>query len=360
MLVAKAFGRNFEEISSLPVTVVVDNTPPGIALTSLHRGQMVCGVVDVETEAGDVVGIQEVRVSANGRVVGVAHEPPYRIPWNTTVVPNTRYTVEARVFDRAGNNVASEPITVTVANPNRPPVLEPVGSQTVAENQPLSIRVQVRDPDSPRDPVSVTVLNLPSWATFDPSTGMIEGTPPFTEASLRRPARVYSDVRIDACDPEPLCDHEIITISVIDVNQAPNLRVPETLVIREGETASVNLVGSDPDGDLLTWDSDLLPSWAAFDMSKKMFAGAPGFDIASLAKPEVSRSFSFEVCDPQPLCTSQSITVTIVNVNRAPEWEAVVEQEINEHQLLRYEVEAYDPDGDSAALKTGALGCLWG
>ncbi len=317
-------------------------------------GTTVYGVVDVDTDVSKVAGIHEVRVLVNGKVVGVAHEPPYRVRWDTTVIPNTRYTIEARALGRTGNITGSEPIVVTVANPNHPPVLELVGSQTVEENQALSIRVQARDPDGVRDPIAVTVTNLPPWAIFDPAAGEIAGTPPFTEASTRQPAKVYGEVRIDVCDPEPLCDHEVITITVTDVNRAPLLQAPGTFVIREGETASIGWLGEDLDGDPVTWRADPLPPWATFDSSTKTITITPGFDVCSLDRPDASLRISLEVCDPQPLCASQAMMITIVNVNRPPVWEVVGRQRADEGYLIKCDVQACDPDGDAVALKIGS------
>ncbi len=72
--------------------------------------------------------------------------------------------------------LATELITITVGNVNRPPVFTPIGSQQVIEYHPLSFTVAAQDPDGD----AVTLLQpagLPRGASFDASTGAFNWTP---------------------------------------------------------------------------------------------------------------------------------------------------------------------------------------
>ena len=73
-----------------------------------------------------------------------------------------------------GLEETQESITVTV-NPNRPPVLSSIGSQTSNTNTLIVIQLSATDPDGPQpDTLTYFAHSLPSDASFNPSTGRFE------------------------------------------------------------------------------------------------------------------------------------------------------------------------------------------
>ena len=354
-VVAKARDSDFRA-GSARVNVTVDNVPPTVAWRAPSDGQTVVGTVRLEAEAGDRLGIQAVKFLANGEVIGQVSEAPYRFDWNTGLIPNRRYALQARALDRANNAVTSTPVTIRVANFNRYPSLTPIGPQTVAEGSTLAFTIAGADPDAPRDPLSYTAANLPPWATFDEKTLEFRGRPDLNQASLEKPERVYRDVRFTVCDPEPLCVHEDITITVRDANQAPVVQPPGNKRVKEGEPLVFSVTASDPDGDPLTCRAKLLPKWAIFNASTCTFKGAPGFYVASLDEPLVTfTGIQFEFCDDKPLCAAQAISIDVENVNASPVWNDLVEQYGEEGHPMEFEVSAIDPDKDRPYIKSQAL-----
>ena len=354
-LEATALDADFRQGSSR-INVTVDNTPPSVTLTEPSERTVAVGTIQMAAEASDVIGIGSVRFLANGSVVGEVSMPPYRLAWDTNTVPNMRYAIQARAFDRAGNSVNSKEAVVRVANFNRHPVLEPVGPKTVAENAVLAFTVKGSDPDAPRDPVSYHAFNLPAWATFNEQTGEFTGKPPATEASLKHPTKEYPAVRFEVCDPQPLCDSEEVAITVMDSNSPPIVKPVGDHDIKEGETLVFKVEAQDPDGDEMTCRARRLPKWVTFHVSSCTFRGTPGPAAASLEQPIVEyKDVMFEVCDKQPLCAHQLSTIHVTNVNSPPRWETLPDQQGAEDQRLEMDVKAIDPDGDKLAIKAEVL-----
>ncbi|MCP4288104.1 MAG: hypothetical protein GY792_27330, partial [Gammaproteobacteria bacterium] len=108
---------------------------------------------------------------------------------------------------------ASEAISITVEDVNRPPVLDPIGNKNVNEGETLSFSVTATDPDG--DNLTYSVSNLPSGATFDPITRIFNWTPEQGQAGT------YTAILVTVTDDgnPALSDSEMITITVIDVNE---------------------------------------------------------------------------------------------------------------------------------------------
>lgn len=352
ILVAKTRDAEFREASTR-ITITVDNTPPGVSWAAPGAGSVAVGVIRLEARAEDILGLRAVKFLANGEAIGEAAAPPYAIDWDTGKVPNTRYALQARAVDLAGNTVLTEPVSVRVANFNRYPVLEPVGSKTLPEGAELRFTVAGADPDAPRDPLHYAVTGLPDWARFDPKTLTIAGVPGPLEAGLERPAKVYGPVTIEVCDPEPLCDREEISITVTDSNQAPVVKNPGNKYVPEGETLTFTVTAADPDNDPLKCHAKLLPKWGVFNSKTCTFTGVPGFNVASLSEQTVSfKPVKFEFCDDAPLCTTEEIAIDVLNVNSGPKWNRIDLPPAEEGRPWTADITAWDPDEDSLTIKS--------
>ncbi len=355
-LVAKATGEGFIESVSPEVTVVIDHTPPKVTVTAPVAGGTLGGVIELRAQATDTVGMRSLRFLVNGQDFAELKSPPYTASWDTFKGPNGQYALEARAFDTAGNSALSPSVTVRIANPNHPPILDKIGSKTVSEGQPLSFAISAHDPEEPRDTVTVTAENLPPWVVFNPKTRMVYGTPASSEASLRRPMRIYPGVRFQACDPEPLCVSEEITIQVSDVNRPPSVAALGDRTINEGQLLSFVLIKSDPDGDPLTCKAEHLPPWLVFDDLRCSAEGTPDFEVASLEKPiKTYPTTRFTVCDPGELCAKAQTVITVMNVDTRPRLAPVAPQVVDEGRPLRVEITAKDANGDLITMTAQPL-----
>ncbi|MDY6935062.1 MAG: DUF2341 domain-containing protein [Spirochaetota bacterium] len=105
--------------------------------------------------------------------------------------------------------VASESITISVGDVNRPPVLEFIGDRTVDENQLLEFMINANDPDE--DDLIYSASDLPSGATFNSTTRLFSWMPSFGQTG------VYSNILFTVDDKgiPMISDTEFINITVI-------------------------------------------------------------------------------------------------------------------------------------------------
>ncbi len=241
---------------------------------------------------------------------------------------------------------ASETVTLTVNDVNRPPGMALIGNKTIRENELLQFTLEATDPDG--DALTYSAANLPESATFDSATGTFSWTPNYRQAGN------YADVRFTVADDgtPPMRTSELVTITVNDVNRPPVMAPIGDRTTSENELLKFTLSGTDPDGDALTYSAANLPEGATFDPMTGTFTWVPNHDQAGNF-PGVE----FAVTDsgtPIELAT-ELITITVGNVNRAPVFDLLGTQQTLEGELLRFVVQAVDPDNDVICYSVGDL-----
>ena len=84
--------------------------------------------------------------------------------------------IDIRISVSDGQATASlAPFSITVAQANRAPTIAGTPATTIVEGQAYSFTPTASDPDG--DPLSFSITNQPSWATFSTSSGILSGTP---------------------------------------------------------------------------------------------------------------------------------------------------------------------------------------
>ena len=356
-LMAKAVSAKLREATTPRLTVTVDNTPPSVTLTAPADHATIVGVVTLQAKAADVLGLRSVQCFLDGTTLAEGTQPPYGFTWDTRAIPNGHHTLQARAIDLAGNDATSEAVTVWVANPNDPPVLEPPAPTTVLEGRPWTLRLKATDPNAPRDPLTYTAEKLPAWVHLDPQTGILSGTPSYDEASRDKPLVPSLGVIVRACDPEPLCDQHPLALSVMNANRPPLLKPVGHKVVDEGELLVIHLEGSDPDHDPLICRIKQLPPWMKFDADRCLARGVPHGESSPLTEPDmVYADVVAEVCDPDGLCASEPMTIKVANVgNQPPVLTVASAATIEEGKRLTLEVQADDPEHESVTLTAESL-----
>ena len=97
-------------------TVTVDSEAPSVNIFSPGSGNSVSGLVRVEVNASDDVGVTEVSLYANGTLIGTDGTAPYQFSWDSKQVADGVVTLSARAVDAQGNEGVSMNVGVTVKN----------------------------------------------------------------------------------------------------------------------------------------------------------------------------------------------------------------------------------------------------
>lgn len=235
---------------------------------------------------------------------------------------------------------------------NHPPILEPIGHQTIIENQTLTIQLEATDPDNDTLTFNTTAGNvLPSPFYFNSTSGLFEWTPGIQDSG------VY-DVEFSVTDGEQ-SDEENITITVLDplINNPPILFRIGNKSIDENQTLTIQLEAADPDPwdnlTFLTNAGDVLPSQFSINSLTGLFEWTPTFDDSG------TYNVTFFVTDGE-LGDKESIFIIANNVNRPPKMQQIEEQTINETNILYLKINATDPDRDNLTFSTNAQEILPG
>jgi len=243
-----------------------------------------------------------------------------------------------------GTLTAAEDITITVnAAANHAPVLSAIGNKTVTAGQALTFTISATDADG--NTLTYSATNLPSGATFNGNTRTFSWTPSSTQTGT------YTGVHFQVSDGA-LTASEDITITVNSTsttNQLPVIASIGNKTVNEAQAISFTVSATDPDGDTLTYSASNLPSGAAFNASTKAFSWTPSY-----AQAGTYSNVSFTVNDGHQN-VSQVITVTVVNVPRAPVMNAIGNKSGTVGQSLAFTVTATDPDGGALTYSASNL-----
>ncbi len=202
-------------------------------------------------------------------------------------------------------------VRIDVLPVDDPPVANDDGA-SVAEDGSVVIDVPDNDsdPDGDLDVTTVTVLTLPSngEATVDPVTGKITYEPD--------PNYNGTDTfSYQICDDLGVCDTAQVAVTVAPVDDLP-VATPQDLTTPEDTPLAIGLIGSDADGDPLTYNILTGPSngtISGFDLDTGNLLYTPDEDYNG---PD---SFTFEVCDPHPNeCGTATVTITVMPVPDPP------------------------------------------
>ncbi len=252
----------------------------------------------------------------------------HEFTWTPDFDDSGAYSITFTVSD--GSLLDSETISVSVGSVNRAPELDTIADMSVSEGSELSFPIFANDPDL--DSLTYSATGLPSGSNFDVDTHEFAWTPDFDDSGTYSITFIVSDGL--------LSDSETISITVNDINRAPVLGEIGNKSIAEGFKLSFTILGTDPDLDSLTYSVVDLPSGASFNEGSRLFSWTPDYDDSG------TYSVSFTVSDGS-LSDSETITLSVGSVNRAPELNMIGNKQVDENLELNFSVSAIDPDSDT-------------
>ncbi|NKQ34142.1 MAG: tandem-95 repeat protein [Chloroflexi bacterium] len=189
-------------------------------------------------------------------------------------------------------------------------------------NIPLTDTVLANDTDPDSAVLTASIVTNPAQASNFVLND--DGTFSYTHNGSETTSDYFTYM---VCDTElsPLCDSNpvTVTISITPVNDAPTA-VADTAVVDEGGT--VTQVNSPLTNSVLDNDNDVdsAPITATVTISPTSYSNFVFFPDGTFSythngdEPTADDSFTYEVCDDEPLCASATVTITINAINDAP------------------------------------------
>ena len=127
-------------------------------------------------------------------------------------------------------------------------------------------------------------------------------------------------------------------------NNSPVLNPIGNKYINVEQPLHFSVSANDPDGDTLNYTASNLPLGVSFNESTCAFSWVPAFNQAGTYS-----NITFHVSDGKDTA-SESITITVANINRVPVLDPIADITVNEGDTVTLNPTATDPDGDPLAF----------
>jgi hypothetical protein len=221
---------------------------------------------------------------------------------------------------------------------NQPPVISGTPSTTATVGTPYQFQPSAYDPEGM--PVTFKISNMPAWATFNTTTGLLAGTPTMPGLTMA--------ITISASDGKKQSSLNSFTIdvkSVAPVNHAPTISGTPATSVEAGKPYSFTPSASDADGDALSFSIANKPSWATFDTTTGTLNGTPT-TAGSYANVTIS------VSDGKASASLSAFTISVTSppVNRAPTISGTPVTSAEADRPYSFRPTASDPDGDALSF----------
>jgi len=128
-------------VAGAKTTVVADTQAPAVSIASPTGGR-VSGVVPVDINSSDNVGVTRADFYVNGQLVASDSLSPFAFAWDTTGKVDGSYTLSVQAFDAAGNRGTSPSVAVTVGNDSSAPTIGSfnlTGGMMVSASQAINV-----------------------------------------------------------------------------------------------------------------------------------------------------------------------------------------------------------------------------
>lgn len=238
---------------------------------------------------------------------------------------------------------ASPPASSTSPG-NNAPQISGTPATVARVGQAYEFSPSASDPDA--DTLSFRIANQPEWATFDPATGRLTGTPPGSAKPL------YSGIQITVTDSKTTSSLPAFDLTVVATpaaNTPPTLAgVPNTSAVA-GNAYEFVPRAVDPDAQALVFSISNKPQWAQFDTATGRLWGTPTPNDVG-----VVRAIVIAVSDgaAQAALPAFDIAVTggtppVVGINNPPRISGVPVTGAVVGQGYTFQPSALDPDGQA-------------
>ena len=270
----------------------------------------------------------------------------------------TSYTVTITVSDTKLTDTID--VTITVTNVNEAPnFATDTATRSIAENtasgEDIGAAVVATDPDAD-DTLTYTLggTDVDSFSIVN-TNGQLR-----THVALDHETKASYSVTVTATDGDNLSDTTTVTISVTDVNEAPNFASSTaTRSIAEntasGEDIGAAVVATDPDSD-----DTLTYSLGGTDVDSFSIVNTSGqlrTNVALDHETKATYSVTVTATDGDNLSDTTTVTISVTDVNEAPNFATdtttrSVAENTGSGENIGAAVTATDPDSDDTLTYT--------
>lgn len=255
----------------------------------------------------------------------------------------TAYTFTVTATNAAGTSaVSAASNSVTPQPSNSAPTI--TGSPILTINQGASYLFTPTAADSPGDTLSFSILNKPVWATFNPATGTLSGTPSNQDVG------VTNGIVISVSDGTLSASLPAFNLSVTNVNDAP-VATSSTVTLEEDGSVTITLAAEDVDNDPLTYEVVSQPESGTLEQHGTVWLYTPEKDFNG------TDVFSFIAKDAELSSEPATVTINVTPVNDDPQAvddDYILTSTANDIYALAVLANDVDVDGDTLTIDGAA------
>jgi hypothetical protein len=204
-----------------------------------------------------------------------------------------------------GGLATTQNFTITVSQPNRPPLINSTPVTTATVGLLYSYAVAATDPDA-GDVLTFALTTAPTGMAMNATTGLIQWTPTATQVG-------NNDVTVRVQDRGGLFATQNFTVTVSQPNQPPQITSAPITTAVVGHVYAYAVTATDPDaGDVLTFALTTAPTGMTINTTTGSIQWTP------TAAQMGSQPVTVRVQDMGGLFAEQSFAVTVKVSNQAP------------------------------------------
>ena len=328
-------GIDFETIT---VTVIEVNADPVLASVGSRSVDELASLAFTATATdGDVIGgtadTLEFSLGAGAPTGASINQNTGAFSWTPSESQDGTHAITIQVEDGAGAT-DSEAVTVTVSEVNEDPVLNPIGPKSVNQLEALTFTATASDVDvisGTADTLTFSLPSGPTGASITQSTGSFSWTPTASQVGTHT-------ITFQVEDGAGATDSEAVTVTVSESNENPVLGAIGAKGVNELAALTFTATATDGDNDALTFTLVGTPPSGASITSGGAFSWTPS------ESQDGTHSVTARVSDGNGGSDSETITVTVGEVNQDPALNPIGPKGVNRPGTLAFTATASDGD----------------
>ena len=333
-------GKGGQDLQYIKVELLRDNTPPVFTSTTPTANPQVGKTFRYQASALDAENDTLTYLLTTGAPTGVSiNSSTGLVTWTPTTPQLGTQEFSIKVTDGKGREALQKlSLLVNPATPNSEPIITSLPRTQTRLGSNYYYRISATDPDG--DFLSYSLQTAPTGMIIT-SDGIINWTPDASQFGNHAVAIKVSDGIVTKTQ------NFTLNVSNIAANYPPSITSAPNLITNIDRTYEYNLIGSDPDGDLLLWSLDAAPSGMVIDAQR----GTLRWQSSSNQIGE--HNVLVRLTDAWGSFVEQEFTLTVTGTNIPS---TIVSNPITraaQNQLYTYTVVATDPENDQLSFNLG-------
>ncbi|MGI2123200.1 Ig-like domain-containing protein [Shewanella baltica] len=316
------------------VNPILPGAPTTVVATAGDTAASVVFIAPVSAGGVNITGYTV--TSTPGGFTGIGAGSPIMV---TGLTNGTSYTFTVTATNIVGTGIASS--ASNSVTPNATLAINGVPELTVNQGELYQFIPTVAGSGGV---LNFSITNKPVWATFNPTTGTLSGTP------SNQNVGITNGIVISVSDGTLSASLPAFNLSVTNVNDAP-VATSSTVTLEEDGSVTITLAAEDVDNDPLTYEVVSQPESGTLEQHGTVWLYTPEKDFNG------TDVFSFIAKDAELSSEPATVTINVTPVNDDPQAvddDYTLTSTANDIYALAVLANDVDVDGDTLTIDGAA------